>query len=150
MSSTVRDLFVRRVMSLRETDPALFYMYGRRDPTPDLTSDGYARVSHEFVESVTFDVIHYGVVGNTLSAAVKCTVVLNVDGKRIVSEEVGEASTAEAKVLERNAALRFAATRARKRALAHAMGIDRSTIIKVVEGKSIAVGEDYDVPFDDS
>ena len=54
----------------------------KKDPKPDLTADGYARIAHENLESVTFDVIHYGLLGNTLAAAVKCTVVLDVNGRR--------------------------------------------------------------------
>lgn len=149
MADSAQTYFAKKAERLKETDPAYFYMYGKKDPKPDLTADGYARIAHENVESVTFEVIHYGLLGNTLAAAVKCTVVLNVDGRRIVAEDVGEASTAESKVLERNAPVRFAATRARKRALAHAMGVDQSTVIKIMKGESVTYGEDYDVPFDD-
>ena len=146
---SVQSIFAKRVEDLKKTDPAFFYQYGKRDPKPDLTADGYARIAHDYLESVTFEVIHYGLIGNALAAAVKCTVVLHVDGRRIVSEDVGEASTAETKVLDRNAPIRFAATRARKRALAHAMGVDQSVIIKIEKGISATCGEDYRVPFDD-
>lgn len=149
MPGSVQSHFARGAERLKETDPAYFYMYGRKDPKPDLTADGYARLAHDYIESVTFDVVFYGLVGNTLSAVVKCTVVINLDGRRIVMEDVGEASTAESKVLDRNAPVRFAATRARKRALAHAMGVDQSTIIKIERGESVVCGEDIDVPFDD-
>lgn len=149
MADSAQTYFAKKAERLKETDPAYFYMYGKKDPKPDLTADGYARIAHENVESVTFEVIHYGLLGNTLAAAVKCTVVLNVGGRRIVAEDVGEASTAESKVLERNAPVRFAATRARKRALAHAMGVDQSIVIKIMKGESVTYGEDYDVPFDD-
>ena len=149
MADSAQTYFAKKAERLKETDPAYFYLYGKKDPKPDLTADGYARIAHDAIESVTFEVIHYGMLGNTLAAAVKCTVVLNVDGRRIVCEDVGEASTAESKVLERNAPVRFAATRARKRALAHAMGVDQSTVVKIMKGESVAYGEDYDVPFDD-
>jgi len=149
MADSVQTHFAKKAERLKETDPAYFYMYGKKDPKPDLTADGYARIAHENVESVTFEVIHYGLLGNTLAAAVKCKVVLNVDGRRIVAEDVGEASTAESKVLERNAPVRFAATRARKRALAHAMGVDQSIVIKIMKGESVTYGEDCGVPFDD-
>lgn len=149
MADSIQTYFAKKAERLKETDPAFFYMYGKKDPKPDLTADGYARIAHENLESVTFDVIHYGLLGNTLAAAVKCTVVLDVNGRKIVAEDVGEASTAESKVLDRNAAVRFAATRARKRALAHAMGVDQSTVIKIMNGESVTYGEDYGVPFDD-
>ncbi len=146
---SVQAYFAKRAEALKQSDPAFFYKYGRKDPKPDLTAGGYARLAHDYVESITFETIFYGILGNTLAAAVKCTVVLNVDGRRIVSEDVGEASTAETKVLDRNAPIRFAATRARKRALAHAMGIDQSVIIKIENGESLVYGEDCDMPFDD-
>ncbi|HOI37015.1 MAG TPA: hypothetical protein PLF11_06495, partial [Bacillota bacterium] len=81
MADSVQTYFAKKAERLKETDPAYFYMYGKKDPKPDLTADGYARIAHENVESVTFEVIHYGMLGNTLAAAVKCTVVLNVDGR---------------------------------------------------------------------
>jgi len=149
MADSAQTYFAKKAERLKETDPAYFYLYGKKDPKPDLTADGYARIAHDAIESVTFEVIHYGMLGNTLAAAVKCTVVINVDGRRIVAEDVGEASTAESKVLERNAPVRFAATRARKRALAHAMGVDQSTVIKIIKGESVTYGEDCGVPFDD-
>ncbi len=149
MPKSVQTIFAKRAEELKKTDPAYFYQYGKKDPKPDLTADGYAKIAHDYLESVTFEVIYYGLLGNTLAAAVKCTVVLDVDGRRVVSEDVGEASTAESKVLDRNAPIRFAATRARKRALAHAMGVDQSVIIKIEKGESVVYGEDCGVPFDD-
>ncbi len=149
MDKSVQNHFALKAERLRETDPAYFYLYGKKDPKPDLTADGFARIAHDALESVAFEVIHYGMLGNTLAAAVKCTVILSVEGRRIVCEDVGEASTAESKVLERNAPVRFAATRARKRALAHAMGVDQSVIIKIMKGESVTYGEDYGVPLDD-
>lgn len=148
-TKSVQAEFARRAVALRKSDPAFFYTYGKKDPKPDLTADGYARIAHDYIESITFETIFYGILGNTIAAAVKCTIVLNVNGRRIVSEDVGEASTAETRVLDRNAPIRFAATRARKRALVHAMGLDQSVIVEIVNGRSVVYGEDYDVPIDD-
>ncbi len=150
-SNRTHSLVLNRAIDLHEEQPLYYYLYGKKDPQPDLIAIGYLRVAQPYIKSITFETVAFGQQGAMLYAAVKCRVVLDIDGREIVAEDFGEANSGETKVFERGAYYRFAATRAKKRALATALGIDKFDIGGIMNNKITRIEEEEPgTPLDDN
>ena len=150
-SDRTHSIVLNRAIDLHKEQPLYYYLYGKKEPQPDLIAIGYLRIAQPYIKSITFETIAFGQQGAMLYAAVKCRVVLEIDGREIVAEDFGEANSGETKVFERGAYYRFAATRAKKRALATALGIDKFDIGGIMNNKITRVDEEEPgTPLDDS
>jgi len=150
-SDPLHKRILARLIALHKEENLYFYRYGKKEPQPDLITIGYLALAQPYLKSVTFETVAFGQQGAMLYAAVKCRVVLDIDGKEIVAEDFGEANSGETKVFERGAYYRFAATRAKKRALATALGINKFDIGGVMDLKITRVDEEeIGTPLDDA